>query len=115
MSAISLRLANSLHRKLSDLARREGISINQLVNSAVAEKMATLMTAEYLEERAKRGTRKKFEAVLAKIPNREPEGLIGCLTNGQSEVLKKGAAQTQSVRWHRTANHVDSLAPELTK
>lgn len=74
MSAISLRLANSLHRKLSDLARREGVSINQLVNSAVAEKMATLMTVEYLEERAKRGTRKKFEAVLAKVPNREPEG-----------------------------------------
>jgi hypothetical protein len=49
------------------------VSINQLVNSAVAEKMATLMTAEYLQERAKRGTRKKFEAVLAKIPNGEPE------------------------------------------
>jgi hypothetical protein len=73
MSAISLRLPNSLHRKLGDLARREGISINQLVNSAVAEKMATLMTVEYLQERAKRGTRKKFEAVLAKVPNREPE------------------------------------------
>ena len=73
MSAISLRLPNSLHRKLGDLARREGVSINQLVNSAVAEKMATLMTVEYLQERAKRGTRKKFEAVLAKVPNREPE------------------------------------------
>ena len=68
MSAISLRLSNSLHRKLGDLARREGVSINQLVNSAVAEKMATLMTVEYLQERAKRGTRKKFEAVLAKVP-----------------------------------------------
>jgi HicB family len=72
MSAISLRLPNSLHRKLGDLARYEGVSINQLVNSAVAEKIATLMTVEYLEERAKRGTRKKFEAVLAKVANREP-------------------------------------------
>jgi HicB family len=75
MSAISLRLPNSLHKKLGDLARREGVSINQLVNSAVAEKMASLMTVEYLQERAKRGTRKKFEAVLAKIPNKEPEVL----------------------------------------
>jgi hypothetical protein len=49
------------------------VSINQLVNSAVAEKMVTLMTVEYLQDRAKRGTRKKFEAVLAKVPNREPE------------------------------------------
>ena len=73
MSAISLRLLNSLHRKLGDLARREGVSINQLVNSAVAEKMATLMTVEYLQERAKRGTRRKFEVVLAKVSNREPE------------------------------------------
>ncbi len=73
MSAISLRLPNSLHRKLGDLARREGVSINQLVNSAVAEKMATLMTVEYLKERSKRGSRKKFEAALAKIPNIEPE------------------------------------------
>ena len=60
MSALSLRLPNSLHKKLSDLAR-EGVSINQLVNSAVAEKMATLLTVEYLREWASRGTRKKFE------------------------------------------------------
>ena len=73
MSAISLRFPNSLHKKLGDLARREGVSINQLVNSAVAEKMATLMTVDYLQERAKRGTRKKFQAVLAKVLNKEPE------------------------------------------
>jgi predicted transcriptional regulator len=73
MSALSLRLPNSLHKKLSDLARREGVSINQLVNSAVSEKMATLLTVEYLQERASRGTRKKFEAILGKVPDREPE------------------------------------------
>ena len=73
MSALSLRLPNSLHKKLSDLARREGVSINQLVNSAVAEKMATLLTVEYLQERASRGARKKFEAILGKVPDREPE------------------------------------------
>jgi len=75
MSALSLRLPNFLHKRLGDLARREGVSINQLVNSAVAEKMAALMTADYLQERAKRGTRKKFEAVLAKVPDTEPEAI----------------------------------------
>lgn len=75
MSALSLRLPNFLHKRLGDLARREGVSINQLVNSAVAEKMAALMTAEYLQERAKRGTRKKFEVVLAKVPDTEPEAI----------------------------------------
>lgn len=88
MSAISVRLPNSLHKKLGDLARREGVSINQLVNSAVAEKMATLMTLDYLQERAKRGTRKKFEAVLAKVPNREPEA-FDRLPNKRMERTRK--------------------------
>jgi predicted transcriptional regulator len=73
MSALSVRLPESLHRKLAELAEREGISINQLVNSAVAEKMAALMTEEYLEARAERGSRRKFAAVLAKVPDIEPE------------------------------------------
>jgi predicted transcriptional regulator len=97
MSAISLRLPNSLHRKLGDLARREGVSINQLVNSAVAEKMATLMTAEYLQERAKRGTRKKFEAVLAKVSNREPEA-SDRLPNKRLERTSKKARRSAAKR-----------------
>jgi predicted DNA-binding ribbon-helix-helix protein len=74
MSALSLRLPESLHRKLADVARREGISINQLISSAVAEKMSALMTEEYLAERAKRGSRRRFAAVLSKIPDVEPDG-----------------------------------------
>jgi len=73
MSALSVRLPESLHRKLAELAEREGISINQLVNSAVAEKMAALMTEEYLEARAARGTRPKFVAALSKVRDLEPE------------------------------------------
>ena len=46
MSALSLRLPQSLHRKLGEVAEREGISINQLISSAVAEKMSALMTEE---------------------------------------------------------------------
>ena len=34
---------------------------------AVAEKMFALMTEDYLAERAKRGSRAKYEAVLAKV------------------------------------------------
>lgn len=73
MGALSLRLPESLHRKLGEVAEREGVSINQLISSAVAEKMSALMTEEYLEARAKRGSRRKFEAVLAKIPDVEPD------------------------------------------
>ncbi|HEV2722781.1 MAG TPA: toxin-antitoxin system HicB family antitoxin [Thermoanaerobaculia bacterium] len=73
MGALSLRLPESLHRKLGEVAEREGVSINQLISSAVAEKMSALMTEEYLEARAKRASRSKFEAVLAKVPDVEPE------------------------------------------
>jgi hypothetical protein len=39
----------------------------------VAEKLAALMTVEYLEERARRGDRSRFERVLSKIPDVEPD------------------------------------------
>ena len=72
MSAMSLRLPESLHRASKELAKREGISVNQLVVTALAEKLAALMTEEYLE-RAKRGTRNKFLAAMAQVPDVEPE------------------------------------------
>ncbi|MFQ5792450.1 MAG: toxin-antitoxin system HicB family antitoxin, partial [Acidobacteriota bacterium] len=66
-------LPTSLHRHLKELAKREGVSMNQLISSAVGEKLAALMTLEYLQERAKRGSRKKFDEVLARVSDREPE------------------------------------------
>jgi hypothetical protein len=69
---MSLRLPESLHRKARELAEQEGVSINQLVTTALAEKVAALMTVDYLEERAKRGSRKEFERVLRKVKDRPP-------------------------------------------
>ena len=73
MSTLSLRLPKSLHEKVRELAKRDGVSINQLITTAVAEKASALLTLDYLEERAKRGDRGKFDAVLAKVPDREPD------------------------------------------
>jgi hypothetical protein len=67
---MSLRLPESLHRKVRELAEQEGMSINQLVTTALAEKVAALMTVEYLAERAGRGSRKEFERVLANMQDR---------------------------------------------
>ena len=72
MSSISLRLSESLHKRVRELAKKEGISINQLINSALAEKVPALMTVEYLQERAKRGSRSRFERVLSKVKDTEP-------------------------------------------
>ena len=73
MSALSLRLPNSLHERARELARREGVSINQLVSAALAEKMSALLTEEYLEARARRGSRARFLAALAQVPAVEPD------------------------------------------
>jgi hypothetical protein len=73
MSTLSVRLPNSLHKQLRECAQREGTSINQLITSAVGEKLAALMTEEYLAGRARRGSRRQFESVLKSVPDVEPE------------------------------------------
>ncbi len=73
MSAVSIHLPESLHKQVQELAEQEGITLEYFVALAVAEKMASLRTVEYLRERAARGSREKFEAVLAKVPDVEPE------------------------------------------
>ena len=73
MSALSIRLPDSLHERVRELAAREGISINQLIASALAEKMSAIMTVEYLETRASRGTREKYLAALSRVPDVAPE------------------------------------------
>lgn len=73
MSTLSLRLPNSLHEQIRQLAKREGISINQFIASATAEKMTALLTEEYLNKRAHSASREKVQAVLDKVPDVEPE------------------------------------------
>jgi len=73
MSTISLRLPDSLHGTARELAKKDHVSINQFIATALAEKISALITGEYLEERAKRGSRKKFERAMAKVADVEPE------------------------------------------
>jgi len=73
MSTISLRLPDSLHKKVRELAKSEDVSINQLIATALAEKMSALMTVDYLRERGALGDRSKYEAVLARVRNVEPD------------------------------------------
>jgi hypothetical protein len=62
-----------MYEQLKRLANAEGVSMNHFVTLAIAEKMATINTLDYLEERGKRGSREKLLAVLAKAPDVEPE------------------------------------------
>ena len=73
MSALSVRLPESLHKYAKQYAAHEGISVNQLISTALAEKLSALATEDYLERRAASGTRSKFEAALKKVPDVAPD------------------------------------------
>jgi hypothetical protein len=73
MSTLSIRLPNSIHQHAKRLARDEGVSVNQLISSALAEKLSALDAERYLNERAERGKKVDIDAILAKIPSVEPE------------------------------------------
>jgi hypothetical protein len=69
---MSLRLPESLHERARELAKREGISINQLIATAVAEKISALDTVAYLDDRASRASRKAFLKALESVPAGRP-------------------------------------------
>ena len=73
MSTISLRIPESLHQHLRELAKQEGTSINHLITTAVAEKISALSTEDYLQQRADRGSRDRFEETLSRVADSEPE------------------------------------------
>ena len=73
MSTLSVRLPNSLHDRLRELARQVGVSMNQLIATAVAEKLSALGAEEYLAAREERGSRSRFEEALSRVPDAMPE------------------------------------------
>lgn len=71
MSALTIRIPESLHQNLKALAEREGVSANQFIASAVAEKMASVLTLNYLKSEAAQARRGDFEAFLDAVQDVE--------------------------------------------
>jgi hypothetical protein len=67
-----LSLPESIRRAAEDLARQDGVSLNQFVATAVAEKVSALQTATYFRRRAARADRAKFDQVLARLGGLSP-------------------------------------------
>jgi hypothetical protein len=73
MSVIeNIAVPDSLLKQVRELSEKEGITVDQFVSSAIAEKASAWTTVEYLKERAKRGSREKFLNALSKVPKVEP-------------------------------------------
>lgn len=69
MSALTVRLPNSLHAKIREIAARDDISVNQFIASAVGEKLASVLTVEYLREEAAQGRREDYDRFLRAVPD----------------------------------------------
>ena len=78
MSTMSLRRPESLHERAREIAKREGVSINQLIATALAEKLSALDTLQYLEARAAKGSREAFLEVLSPQSSNYVFDLICC-------------------------------------
>ncbi|MBI3987114.1 MAG: toxin-antitoxin system HicB family antitoxin [Lentisphaerae bacterium] len=72
MSALNLRLPNSVHRHIRDISSQEGVSINQFILAAVSEKISAIMTEDYITERAKKAKSGAFKRILDRVPHRPP-------------------------------------------
>jgi hypothetical protein len=73
MSTMNVNIPESLRRRAQALAQDDGVSLDQFIATALAEKVAVLDADSYIRARAARGSREKFERVLAKVPDVEPD------------------------------------------
>jgi hypothetical protein len=72
MSALNLRLPDSVHRHIKEIAKKDGVSINLFITSAVSEKISALATEDYLLNRAEKSRPRAFNKVLDHVPDRTP-------------------------------------------
>jgi len=72
MTPLTIRLPDSLHREIKQLAQVEGVSINHFLTLAAAEKISALRTVDYLRAEARKGSRADFEAFLSAVPDTKP-------------------------------------------
>lgn len=72
MSTLTIQMPEGLARQLRECAAKEGVTVDQLLSSAAAEKLSALMTVEHLRERARQAKREDFIAFLNASPDVPP-------------------------------------------
>lgn len=70
MRTLTIRLPNFVHQKIKGFAERDEISVNQFIASAAAEKMASVMTLDYLKAEAAKRKRNDFKKFLKMVPDK---------------------------------------------
>jgi len=73
MTTVHIRLPDSLANKARELAENDGVSLDQFVSAAVAEKLSGWIAKGLSKQRAGRGSREKFEKALEQVPDVPPD------------------------------------------
>ena len=68
----SLHLPASLEAAAEDLARRHGVSLNQLMSTAVARKVGAVEAADFFRKRGADGDRRRAIGFLRDAPDVPP-------------------------------------------
>ena len=72
MSTLTIQIPDSLKKSIEALAASEGYTVSQFLASAAGEKLAVMMTMDYLRREAASGRREDFEHYLNAVPDAEP-------------------------------------------
>jgi hypothetical protein len=73
MTTLSIRVPDSLHRAIKELAAKDGYSMNPFLITAAAEKLSALETVDYLRHRDERANLVDFDRLLAMVPDAESD------------------------------------------
>lgn len=71
-STYPLRLPKSVKSEVERRAKADGVSVNQFVATAVAEKLAAMNTASFFAERRARADFAAFDCLMAREGGEEP-------------------------------------------
>lgn len=67
-----LRVPASIMAEAKKAAAQDGVSLNQFISTAVAEKVSALRAQAVLEDRAVRADRRRFDQVMARAGGQPP-------------------------------------------
>ena len=73
MSSVTIEIPDSLKHSIEQLAAKEGYSVSQFLASAAGEKLAVIMTIDYMKREAAAGRREDFERYLNTVPDVAPQ------------------------------------------
>lgn len=99
MSTTTVELPDSLKQRIEELAVKEGYTISQFLVSAAGEKLAAMLTMDYLRREATAGRRGDFERYMAAVPDVAPpenDRLVANATTRKRGYSPKVATKKQS-------------------